>query len=119
MVCLSRAIGHERSQTASAVAAWDIPGDGTEFIFKINPNAKFSNKPPSNGRNFTAEDLAWNIMRNAGKLDPAHAAEYQRSTTMYPVDHVDVVVQFTAKAVMSKPSSTFLAGLTEAHNPMM
>jgi ABC-type transport system substrate-binding protein len=101
------------------IASWEIPGDGSEFIFKVNPNAKIQNRPPSNGRNFTAEDLAWNLMRNAGKLDPAHAAEYQRNTTMYPLDHVDVIDQFTAKAVMSKPSSTFLAGLTEAHNEMM
>ena len=37
------------------VASWEIPGDGSEFIFKVNPNAKIQNRPPSNGRNFTSQ----------------------------------------------------------------
>ncbi|MFI5388022.1 MAG: ABC transporter substrate-binding protein, partial [Fimbriimonadales bacterium] len=105
--------------TPLTVASWEIPGDGSEFILHVNPNAKIQNRPPANGRNFTADDLAWNINRIAGKLDPAHAALYQRATTMYPLDHTEAVDPTTCKVVMSKPSSTFLAGLTEAHNPMM
>ncbi len=33
-----------------AAALPEIPGDGTELIFKIRPDAKFQNKAPANGR---------------------------------------------------------------------
>ena len=36
------------------------------LIFKMNPNLFIHNKPPWNGRQFTAEDAAWNLMRIGG-----------------------------------------------------
>ena len=108
-----------KNLTPLTVEKWEIPGDGSEFILHVRPNAKIQNRPPANGRDFTADDLAWNINRIAGKLDPAHAALYQRASTMYPLDRTEVIDPATCKVVMQKPSSTFLAGLTEPHNPMM
>jgi peptide/nickel transport system substrate-binding protein len=105
--------------TPLTLASWEIPGDGSEFILHVKPGIKTQNRPPMNGRDYTADDVAWNINRIAGKLDPAHAALYQRATTMYPLDHTEVMDSTTFKVVMSKPSSTFLNGLTEPHNPMM
>lgn len=41
----------------------EIPGDGTELVFKVNPNAKWQNKAPTNGRAVTAEDIKLSIER--------------------------------------------------------
>jgi peptide/nickel transport system substrate-binding protein len=110
---------NSKALTALTVEKWETPGDGSQFILHVKPGIKTQNRPPMNGRDYTADDVAWNINRIAGKLDPDHAALYQRATTMYPLDHTEVIDKTTVKVVMSKPSSTFLAGLTEPHNPMM
>jgi peptide/nickel transport system substrate-binding protein len=41
----------------------EIPGDGTQMLFKLNPDAKWQNKAPTNGRPVTAEDVKLSIER--------------------------------------------------------
>jgi peptide/nickel transport system substrate-binding protein len=50
-------------------ASYEIPGDGTQLTFKIQPNAKFINKPPVNGHAVTSEDVKMSLdrFRNAPK----------------------------------------------------
>lgn len=38
-------------------ASYELPGDGLQLTFKLNPNAKFHDKPPINGRAVTSEDV--------------------------------------------------------------
>ena len=42
--------------------SWDMPDEDT-IIFNIRPGVYFWDKPPVNGRELTAEDVAWNIER--------------------------------------------------------
>ncbi|MGI8551520.1 MAG: ABC transporter substrate-binding protein [Dehalococcoidia bacterium] len=111
--------GNTKKLLPATVEKWEIPGDGSEFILHVAPNVKIHDKPPANGRNFTAEDLAFNINRIAGKLDPQHIELYQRRSTMANLDHAEAIDQTTCKVVMTKPTSTFLAGLTEIRNQLM
>ncbi|HLZ72579.1 MAG TPA: ABC transporter substrate-binding protein [Dehalococcoidia bacterium] len=111
--------GETKKLQGETVESWEIPGDGTQFILHVRQNVKTHNKPPTNGRLFNAEDLAFNINRIAGKLDPDHLALYQRASTMAGLDHAEAADQFTCKVVMTQPSSTLLAGLTEIRNELM
>ena len=40
-----------------AAALPEIPDDGTTFLFKLRPEARWQNLPPVNGRGVTAEDV--------------------------------------------------------------
>ncbi len=50
-------------------ASWEIPGDGTQVTFKLQPNAAFHNKAPVNGRAVSSEDVkfAFDRFRNEPK----------------------------------------------------
>ncbi|MGE0542474.1 MAG: ABC transporter substrate-binding protein [Dehalococcoidia bacterium] len=43
--------------TPDLAASHELLGDGTQLTFKLQPNAKFINKAPVNGRAVTAEDV--------------------------------------------------------------
>ena len=50
----------------------EIPGDGTTFIFKLRPEAKWQNRAPVNGRAVTAEDvkLSFDRIKALGARSP-------------------------------------------------
>jgi peptide/nickel transport system substrate-binding protein len=98
---------------------WEVPGDGTEMVIKVRPGIKIHNKPPSNGRDFTAEDMAFNINRIAGKYDPQNIARYQRASTLTGLNRAEAVDKTTVKVIMDRPSSAFFRGLAEIRNMMM
>ena len=112
--------GETKKLQGETVESWEVPGDGTKFILHVRQNVKTHPKPPANGRLFTAEDLAYNINRIAGKLDtPDHISLYQRASTMAGLDKAEATDQFTCTVSMTQPSSTLLAGLTEIRNELM
>ena len=51
----------------SIAKTWEISPDGTEYLFHLRPDAKFSN-----GKQITARDFAYTFRRN---LDPMLAAK--------------------------------------------
>jgi peptide/nickel transport system substrate-binding protein len=54
------AIGNAGLSTGQLAESYEIP-DNKTIIFHIRKGVKYWNKPPANGREFTAEDAAWNI----------------------------------------------------------
>ena len=98
---------------------WEIPGDGTEMIIRVRQGIKIHNKPPSNGREWTAEDMAFNINRIAGKYDPQNVARYQRASTLTGLNRAEAVDKYTVRIFMDRPSSAFFRGLAEIRNMMM
>ena len=60
--------------------SWQVSPDGTTWTLKLQDQARWHNKPPLNGRAFTAADVAWTIdlQKNEGLLKPYWAGvEYQ------------------------------------------
>ncbi|UCD08750.1 MAG: hypothetical protein JSU79_10385, partial [Dehalococcoidales bacterium] len=49
--------------TGSLAESWELP-DAETVIYHIRPGVHFWDKPPTNGREFTAEDAAWNMDRH-------------------------------------------------------
>lgn len=101
---------------ADLVEDWEIPGDGTEIVLTIREGVKWHNKPPINGRAFTSEDLAYNINRIAGKLNPNEIAQFQRATDLVGLDMAEAVDEKTVSVKLVRPTSTFLTGLTDFRN---
>lgn len=53
-------IGNSKLAQGLLAESWEIP-DNEHVIFHIRPGVHWWNKPPANGREFTAEDAAWNM----------------------------------------------------------
>lgn len=103
-----------------AVAKWEQPDpQGMELVLKIRPDIATHDKAPTNGRLFTAEDMAYNLTRITGALDPANKARYQRAATLVGMDKAEAVDATTVRVKMAKPSSAFFAGLAEFRNMLM
>jgi peptide/nickel transport system substrate-binding protein len=49
--------------TGKLAESWEMPDDET-LIYNIRHGIHWWDKPPANGRELTAEDIAWNIMRH-------------------------------------------------------
>ncbi len=54
------AIGYADMCTGQLAESYEIP-DNETLIFHIRPGCRYWDKAPANGREFTAEDAAWNI----------------------------------------------------------
>ncbi|HXU22606.1 MAG TPA: ABC transporter substrate-binding protein, partial [Tepidiformaceae bacterium] len=80
-----------------AAALPEIPDDGTTFLFKLRPEARWQNLPPVNGRGVTAEDVkaTFERIRAPGTKSP-RAGNYANVESITVVDNL--TVQFKLKA---------------------
>lgn len=103
------------------IDSWEVPGDGTEMTLKVRSGVKWHEKPPYNtGRDFDAEDLAFNLMRIAGKLDEdGNLALYQRRTTLEGMDRAEAIDDTTVRVVFDRPASPFMRGVSDHRNYMV
>ena len=95
---------------------WEIPGDGTKIILHTRNDVNWHNKPPTNGRKFTADDLAFNINRISGNLNPEKVALFQRRSTVPNLDKATAIDDTTVEVKLSAPHSGFLTGLADFRN---
>ncbi len=94
------------------VEKWEQP-DAQTIIMTPRANAKWHEGKITNGRAFTAEDIAYNIMRIAGKYDTQRAALFQRSTLLRGLDKVEAIDASKAKITLGAPNAAFLYGLAD------
>ncbi|HTE83407.1 MAG TPA: ABC transporter substrate-binding protein, partial [Dehalococcoidia bacterium] len=81
---------------------WEQPSP-TEYVFHLQPNVKWHNKPPANGRPMTAGDVLWSFQR-AQTDDPRFASR----SLLALVDKIETPDAATIKLTMkSADSSTF------------
>src|SRR5262249_8976589 len=73
------------------VKSWEIIGNSEQFIFHLQPNAKWQNRAPANGRAVDAQDIAYNLMRIAGKNPGDKAAERPRAGTLVGMDKAEAI----------------------------
>ncbi len=98
-------------------SSWEVADpNGLTLVFKIQAGVKIHNKPPWNGRAYTAEDIAWNIERIGGlyaerlKLP---LASFQRASMVANIVKAEAVDPLTVKVTLSKPNSGLFNGLVE------
>lgn len=103
--------------------SWEVADPaGTTLIFKIHPKLFVHNIAPFNGRQFTAEDLAWNFERIGGLYSERlkiPLSSFQRATMVQSITRAQAVDPLTVKVTLSKPNSAFFNGLMENRVPLM
>jgi peptide/nickel transport system substrate-binding protein len=85
---------------------WEQPS-ATEYVFHLQPNVKWQNKPPLNGRALTADDLVYNLTR-AGANNPRL---YSRSMLAL-MDKVDSPDQATVRLTTKSADASTLTKLS-------
>src|SRR5690606_161850 len=60
-----------------------------EVVLKLRPGIKTHDKPATQGRVFTAEDVAFSINRKAGKIDPDAAKTYPRLAQFFGLNRAE------------------------------
>jgi peptide/nickel transport system substrate-binding protein len=102
-------------------SSWEA-ADPTTLIFKIQPGVKIHNVAPWNGREFDAEDVAWNLERLGGlyadRLKLPKAA-FQRASMVANIQKAVATDKHTVKVTLSAPNSGFFAGVSENRTVMM
>ena len=103
--------------------SWEVADpSGLTLIFKLQPGIKMHNKPPWNGRDFTAADVAWNMERIGGLYAERlkiPLASFQRASMVANLKKAEAVDSTTVKVTLSRPNGAFFNGLTENRVPMM
>ena len=81
-------------------ASWERSPDGLTFTFQIQPNVKWQNVAPLNGRKFTAEDARYALNRYA--TEGVHKSYYANVSGFEAVDDA------TLKVNMARATADFL-----------
>jgi len=79
----------------------------TEYVFHLQPNVKWQNKPPLNGRLMTTEDVLWSFQR-AQTNDP----KFFTRSLLTNVDRVEAPDASTIKFTMKAPDASTLHKLS-------
>jgi peptide/nickel transport system substrate-binding protein len=96
-----------------------VDKQGLEMVFKLRPGIKTHNKAPLNGRIFTAADVAYSLMRKAGKINPTAAAKYARIAQYAGLDKAEAIDDVTVKLTFSTPNGSIMQALSDPRAQMM
>lgn len=107
----------------NAVESWEVVDDqGLELVMKVRPGLVMHDKAPWNGREFNAEDLAFNLERNAGLYAEAEGiplTSFQRRSMVEGLASAEAVDDHTVRVTMSKPNGALFNGLAEIRTQLM
>jgi peptide/nickel transport system substrate-binding protein len=94
-----------------AQALPEITDGGLTYTFKLNPAAKFQNKPPTNGRQVTAEDvkLSFERIKALGVLSP-------RSGNYVNVDSITAIDATTVQFKLKSPQADLLNAMSDQYD---
>ena len=88
---------------------WEQP-DQLTYIFYLHKGIKWQNVPPVNGREFTAEDVRWNFLRQT-----TNTPQFLNRSLYADVEDWQVVDPYTFRIKMARPNFAFLMQLA---NPL-
>ena len=104
-------------------SSWEVADPaGMTLVFKIKPGIKIHNVAPWNGREFDAQDVAWNLERIGGLYAERlkiPLPSFQRSTMVLNILKAEAVDKATVKVTLSSPNSGLFAGVSENRTVMM
>jgi len=85
---------------------WEQPSPA-EYVFHLQPNVKWHNKPPANGRNLSATDIAFSLER-VRTPNP----RFLSASLLGSVDRFEAVDKDTLRIVMKEPDVALLGKLS-------
>jgi peptide/nickel transport system substrate-binding protein len=102
--------GDELLIVGDAAESWSQPDDIT-YLFKMRPGLKFQNVAPVNGREATAQDVAYSFTRQR---------DLKVTTSFLPVwEKIEAVDKQTLKITLAKPDADFLITLASYANVIL
>jgi ABC-type transport system substrate-binding protein len=105
------------------LTSWEVADpSGLELVFKVHPKLFVHDQAPYNGRQFTAEDVAWNLERIGGlyaEKEGIPLSSFQRASMVTNISKAEAVDDLTVKVTLSRPNNAFFIGLTENRMPFM
>ena len=116
---LSTANGFTQKVSPDMLQSFEV-ADPLNIILKLRSGIKTHNAAPVNGRVFTAKDVAFNIRRKAGLIDPKQAAsKYARYLQFDGVTDAIAVDDVTIKITLNKPNGSIMAALSDPRASML
>lgn len=107
----------------AAVESWEVADDqGLELIMHVRPGLAMHDKEPWNGRPFDAEDMAFNLERNAGLYAEAEGiprTSFQRRSMVAYLESAEAVDDLTVRVKMERPNGALFNGLAEIRMQLM
>ena len=92
------------------LTSWEVADpSGTTLVFKVKQGLKIHNMAPWNGREFNAEDVAWNMERIGGLYADRlkiPKASFQRATMVGNIQKAQAIDPYTVKVTLSKQRSS-------------
>ena len=105
------------------LTSWEVADpSGLTLVFKVHPKLFIHNMAPWNGRQFNAEDVAFNLMRIGGLTaaqEKIPLSSFQRASMVANIVKAEAVDPLTVKVTLSRPNNAFFNGLTENRVPFM
>ena len=89
---------------------WSISDDGTQYVFKIREGVKFHPGQYQDGRELTADDIAYSLNRSG---------ELSDSNRLSMLEKAEVTGDFEVTCTLKSPNSSFLTALTDAGNAIV
>lgn len=87
--------------------SWDVSEDGKTYVFTIRQGVHFHEGKYQEGREMTAEDVAYSLNRSAEKSAMNRLAMLKKA---------EVTDDWTVTCTLKEPNSSFLTALTDAGN---
>ena len=107
----------------SVATSWEVPDPkGLTLVLKVKPGLKMQNVAPWNGRDFNAQDLAWNLERIGGLYADRlkiPVASFQRSSMVQNITKAEAIDPLTVRVTLAAPNSAFFAGIGENRTMLM
>ncbi len=85
---------------------WEQPSQ-TEYVFHLQPNVKWQNKPPANGRPLVAEDIVWSLERARADDPKLFSRSY-----LAAVDTITAPDKATVRITTKRPDVSTLQNLS-------
>jgi peptide/nickel transport system substrate-binding protein len=103
----------EQELMGDLLESWEQPSED-EYVFNVRQGVRFHNVPPVNGREFTADDVKYNLER-IGTDDP----QYKMREMVEDIDTIEVADDHTVRIKMREPNVGILMNLAIAWASMV
>lgn len=94
----------------SLATSWEISDDGMTYVFQIRQGVHFHNGEYVQGRELTAEDVAWSLNRSG---------QYSDNKRLAMLDKAEVTGDWEVTCTLKSANAAFLTALTDAGNSIV
>ena len=102
---------NQYSITGDLAKSWEVSQDGKKYTFKLHEGVKFHDVAPVNGREFTAEDAKYSLLRvtaNPSVILEKWKARFQRAIDFGEIDSIDTPDKYTVVVNLKNPYAPFM-----------